>query len=122
MNQKVNRGLKSPLNFSPGFLHSKKAVSGLKSPLNFSPGFLHSKKAVSGLKSPLNFSPGFLHSKKAESLSMNTIIITILAVIVLIILVVAFRSQIGKLFTSFSDLISGASDSLSNIKFSDIFK
>jgi len=42
--------------------------------------------------------------KKAE-LSMQVLVITILAVIVLVVVIFIFRSQIGKIFDSFSRLV-----------------
>lgn len=45
-----------------------------------------------------------VNMKKAE-LSMQVLVITILAVIVLVVVIFIFRSQIGKIFDSFSRLV-----------------
>ena len=52
--------------------------------------------------------------KKAE-LTLQIIVVAILALIVLIVLAYAFRTQISNLLGSFSELISGASESAKNI-------
>ncbi len=52
--------------------------------------------------------------KKAE-LSITVIIGIILALIVLVILVIAFRDQIGQLLKSFSNLITATTGSESEI-------
>jgi Na+-driven multidrug efflux pump len=61
-------------------------------------------------------------NRKAASLTINTLVVTILALLVLIVLAVAFRSQISSLFTSLGDLIKGTSDSLNNVEISEIVK
>lgn len=60
--------------------------------------------------------------RKGATLSIETIVITILAVLALVILIVAFRSQITSLFDSFKHLITGTSDQLSQVKISEVVK
>ena len=57
----------------------------------------------------------FKMNKNGMELGIQTIIILILAVIILVVLIIAFRSQISSLFSSFSNLISGANTSVSNL-------
>ena len=45
--------------------------------------------------------------KRAE-LSMETLVVTILALIVLVVLVYVFRTQIGEIFSAFSKLIKSS--------------
>ena len=59
--------------------------------------------------------------KKAD-LSIQTIAVAIIVLIVLIVLVIAFRSQIAQLFNSFTNLISGTTESASDINFKEAFK
>lgn len=59
--------------------------------------------------------------KKGE-LSINVIIGLILALIVLIVLVIAFRSQISVLFSSFFDLIRDTNQSVSSIDLGSLGK
>lgn len=60
--------------------------------------------------------------KKAASLSIETIVVVVLAVIALVVLIIAFRSQISSLFDSFTHLITGTSDQLSNVEVSNLAK
>ena len=46
-------------------------------------------------------------NKKGVELTLNTIVVLILAVLVLVILIVAFRSQLTALFDNISNLIKG---------------
>lgn len=48
-------------------------------------------------------------------LTIRVIIIMILALIVLIVLAVAFRTQISSLFSSFTHLISGTTESAKDL-------
>ncbi|MBU1204197.1 MAG: lytic transglycosylase domain-containing protein [Nanoarchaeota archaeon] len=75
-------------------IKNKKAVSGLKSPLNFSPGFLHSKKAVSGLKAPCFFPRVLPEGEKAAT---QTSIILLIGMVVAVIIIITFI-PIGKTF------------------------
>lgn len=68
---------------------------------------------VKDSKSVVNFL--FKMNKNGAELGIQTIIILILAVLVLIVLVIAFRSQISALFSSFSNLISDANASISDL-------
>jgi len=52
--------------------------------------------------------------KKAE-MTMQVVVWIILALIVLVVLVVAFRSQIGELFKGFTQLISGTVDTANSV-------
>ena len=51
---------------------------------------------------------------------MQIIVLTILAIIVLITLAVAYRSQIGSLLASFTDLIGGATESADSVDLSGL--
>lgn len=59
---------------------------------------------------------------KKGDLTINTIILTILALLVLIVLAIAFRSQIADLFGAFSNLIKDALGLSSQVDISSITK
>jgi len=52
---------------------------------------------------------------KGVELSFQTIIVMILAILVFIILLIAFRAQLSGLFNSFGNLISDANSSVNNL-------
>ena len=54
-------------------------------------------------------------SKKGVNLSLETIAVLILVLLVLVILAIAFREQIGALFSSFKLLITGTTDTINMI-------
>jgi hypothetical protein len=54
-------------------------------------------------------------NKKGLELSLQTIIVMILAILVLIVLLYAFRSQIYSLFNTFGNLISDSNSSINSL-------
>ena len=54
-------------------------------------------------------------SKKGVALPLETIAITILILLVLVVLAIAFREQIGDLFSSFKQLITGTTDTINTL-------
>ena len=46
-------------------------------------------------------------NKKGVELTLNTIVVLILAVLVLVVLIIAFKSQLTALFDKISNLIEG---------------
>ena len=63
---------------------------------------------------PINFF--FKMNKKGLELSLQTIIVMILAILVLIVLLYAFRSQIYSLFNTFGNLISDSNSSINSLQ------
>ena len=61
-------------------------------------------------------------SKKGVNLSLETIAVLILVLLVLVILAIAFREQISGLFTSFTEIIRGTTDSVSNVDITELTK
>jgi hypothetical protein len=59
---------------------------------------------------------------KDGELSITVIVVLILALMVLAVLVIAFRSQISGLFSSFTSLIKGTNESVSNINLNSLGK
>ena len=46
--------------------------------------------------------------RKAQAMSMNTIVMAVLALIVLVVMAIVFRSQISKSVEGYSDITEGA--------------
>jgi len=57
---------------------------------------------------------------KKGSLPIEVIAVTILILIVLVVLSIVFREQLGQLFASFSKLITGTTESVNTINISQL--
>ena len=54
-------------------------------------------------------------SKKGSAMPLETIAVTILILLVLVVLAITFREQISQLFSSFGNLLKGTTESVNTI-------